>query len=71
MLFSAAQRRLSTPVRTLRRRVARLEGRMVMNDGRVVAVDEAMLREAPETALRILAVALGLLAGGLVAARLL
>lgn len=71
MLFSAAQRRLSTPVRSLRRRVAHLEGRIQMMDGREVAIDEAMLREAPEAALRIISVALALLAGGLVAARLL
>jgi hypothetical protein len=71
LLFSAAQRRLSTPVRHLRRRVARLEGRMQLVDGREVAVDEAMLRDAPEAALRAMAFALALLAGGLVAARLL
>jgi hypothetical protein len=70
LLLSAAQRRLSTPVRTLRRRVSGLEGRMQLRDGREVPIDEAMLREAPEAALRILAVAIALLAAGLVAARL-
>lgn len=71
MLLSAAQRRLSTPVRHLRRRVARLEGRMRLRDGREISVDEAMFRGAPEAALRVLAVAMALLAGGLVTARLL
>jgi hypothetical protein len=70
LLLSAAQRRLSTPVRNLRRRVTSVEGRLRLADGREVAVDEAMLREAPEAALRILAVALTLLGFGLVAARL-
>jgi hypothetical protein len=70
LLLSAAQRRLSTPVRNLRRRVTALEGRMRLADGREVALDEAMLREAPEAALRALAVAMVLLAAGLVAARL-
>jgi hypothetical protein len=71
LLFSAAQRKLSTPVRHLRRNVTRVEGRMRLADGREMVVDEAMLREAPEAALRIVAIALALLAGGLVAARLL
>jgi hypothetical protein len=70
LLFSAAQRRLSTPVRNLRRRVTAIEGRMRLADGREVPVDEAMLREAPEAALRAVAFGMGLLAGGLVAARL-
>jgi hypothetical protein len=70
LLLSAAQRRLSTPVRTLRRRVTALEGHMRLADGREVAVDEAMLREAPEAALRAIAVAMVLLATGLVAAKM-
>jgi hypothetical protein len=70
MLLSAAQRRLSTPVRRLRRTVDRLEGRMRLHDGTEVPVDEGMLRAAPEAALRAMAAALPLLAAGLVAARL-
>jgi hypothetical protein len=70
LLLSAAQRRLSTPARILRRRVSGLEGRMRLRDGREVPIDEAMLRGAPEAALRILAVAMAVLAAGLVAARL-
>jgi hypothetical protein len=71
LFFSAAQRRLSTPVRRLRRSVVALEGRMVLRDGTEMAIDEAMLRATPEAALRILSLALPLLAGGMVAARLL
>jgi hypothetical protein len=70
LLLSAVQRRLSTPVRNLRRRVIALEGRMRLADGREVAVDESLLREAPEAALRAMAVAMVLLATGLVAAKL-
>jgi hypothetical protein len=71
LFLSAAQRRLSTPVRRLRRSVQTLEGRMVLRDGSEIPVDEAMLRSTPEAALRILSLAVPLLAGGLVAARLL
>jgi hypothetical protein len=70
LLLSAVQRRLSTPVRSPRRRVASLEGRMRLRDGTEVEINEAMLRAAPEAALRAMAVALSLLAAGLVAARL-
>ena len=70
LLLSTAQRRLSTPVRRLRRGVTRVEGRMQLADGRELTIDESTLREAPEGALRVLALALSLLAGGLVAARL-
>ena len=70
LLLSIAQRRLSTPVRRLRRGVTRMEGRMRLADGTEVPVDESMLREGPEGALRALALALAVLAGGLVAARL-
>src|SRR2546426_8950722 len=70
LLLSIAQRRLSTPVRRLRRTVTHVEGRMRLADGREVPVNESTLREAPEAALRALALALAVLAGGLVAARL-
>lgn len=68
--LSAAQRRLSTPVRALRRRVAAVEGRMVFADGTETNVDEGTLRAAPESALRSLSIALPLLAAGAVTARL-
>jgi hypothetical protein len=70
LLLSVAQRRLSTPVRNLRRRVALVEGRMTLRDGREVAVTEAMLRAAPEGALRVLSLALSSLAAGLVFGRI-
>jgi hypothetical protein len=70
LLLSVAQRRLSTPVRNLRRRVTRVEGRMVLGDGREVALTEGALRAAPEAALRVVSVALAALAAGLVFGRL-
>jgi hypothetical protein len=71
LFLSAAQRRLSTPVRRLRRQVAFLDGRMVMRDGTEIPLEDAHLRQAPESALRALTAAMVLLSGGLVAARLL
>ncbi len=68
--LSAGQRALSTPVRRLRRRVVRVQGEIEMADGSVEPLDEAALRAAPEAALRVLALAVSLLAVGLVAARL-
>lgn len=70
LFLSVAQRRLSTPVRRLRRGVVALEGRMVLRDGTDAPVNEAMLRAGPEAALRAMAVAIALLASGLVTARL-
>ena len=70
LLLSIAQRRLSTPVRRLRRTVRDVEGRIHLADGGEVPVNEFTLREAPEAALRALALALAVLAGGLVASRL-
>jgi len=70
LLLSSAQRRLSTPVRELRRRVDRVEGRIVMDDGSERAVDATTLRSAPEAALRAMAFGIMALAAGLVIARL-
>ncbi len=42
----------------------------MLEDGSEIALDEAALRAVPEAALRGLALGLALLAGGLVAARL-
>ena len=67
---SAAQRVLSTPVRELRRNVGSVEGRMRLRDGTDVPIDAATLRAAPERALRLLSVALPLLAVALVVSRL-
>jgi hypothetical protein len=70
-LLSSAQRRLSTPVRRLRRRAVLVEGRVVLRDGTEAPVDEGTLREPLEAALRALALAVPALAAALVAARLL
>jgi hypothetical protein len=70
LVLSAAQRRLSTPVRRLRRTVLALEGRMRLEDGTEVPLDESVLRHAPEAALRAMAAGIVLLAIGMVGARL-
>jgi hypothetical protein len=70
LLLSSAQRRLSTPVRELRRRVAAVEGRIVYHDGTELPVDRAALQAAPETALRAMSYGIMALAAGLVVARL-
>jgi hypothetical protein len=68
--LSAAQRALSTPVRRLRRRVAAVEGTLTLRDGSTEVVDSGSLRAAPEAALKLLSVAVPLLALGAVLARL-
>ena len=69
--LSAAQRALSTPVRRLRRHVADVRGEMILGDGIREPVDASTLREAPESGLRLMSLAVPLLAAGLLAARLL
>ena len=68
--LSIAQRRLSTPVRRLRRRTVSLSGRQQLADGSTVELDAATVAAPLEAALRACAVALVLLAAGLVIARL-
>jgi hypothetical protein len=68
--LSAAQRALSTPVRTLRRSVTSVSGELTMLDGSTRPLDAAVLREPAEGALRLLSVAVPLLAAGLLVARL-
>jgi hypothetical protein len=68
--LSIAQRRLSTPVRRLRRRTISLSGRQRLADGSTVELDAATVAAPLEAALRACAVALVLLAAGLVIARL-
>src|SRR5689334_2145889 len=68
--LSVAQRRLSTPVRELRRRTASVTGTQRLTDGTTVELDAARLAAPLDGALRACAVALVLLAAGLVAARL-
>jgi hypothetical protein len=68
-LASWAQRRLSTQVRLVRRRLARVEGHVELEGGAVLPVDAALLARAPETALQALAGAVVLLAAALLLAR--
>ena len=68
--LSLAQRRLSTPVRELRRRTEELEGRQRLADGTVRPLTVRRLAAPLDGALRALSLAMVLLALGLVAARL-
>ena len=68
--LSLAQRALSTPARTLRRRVTRITGTLEYQDGTTARIDASHLRAAPEKALKAMSVALPLLAVGLIALRL-
>ena len=67
-LISAAQRRLSTPVRRIRRRVTAVSGQIAEGDVSE-PITEATLTEAPEGALRLLWIAMVALAIGLVITR--
>jgi hypothetical protein len=67
--FSLAQRSLSTPARTLRRRVARLDGSATMEDGSVRELNVPVLLEPLERALSSLSWATVALALALVADR--
>jgi hypothetical protein len=66
-LLSAAQRRLSTPVRRLRRNTAEVTGQQRLRDGEVLELTRASLSEPLEGALRALWIALVLLAAGMIA----
>src|SRR6266516_1678878 len=66
--ISAGQRVLSTPVRRLRRHVASVGGTMTLHDGTTEPFDAAVLRAAPEGALRLLSLAMPLLALAMVVA---
>jgi hypothetical protein len=68
--LSMVQRRLSTPARLLRRRATEVTGRVVLDDGSEIALDERTLRRLPESVLRALTLAVVLLALGLVLLRL-
>jgi hypothetical protein len=69
-LLSVAQRRLSTPVRELRRRTVEVTGKQRLADGRVIELSKPQLMAPLEGALSALWLALVLLAAGLVAVRL-
>jgi len=70
LALSAAQRRLSTPARTLRRRSVRVEGSITLADGEVTAVDQRSLLAPLEGALRAMSWAIVLLAASLAIARM-
>ena len=69
-LLSHAQRLLSTPVRHVRRRVARVTGEVELRDGTLEPVTAATITAAPEAALKTLAAATVALAVALVVLRL-
>jgi hypothetical protein len=69
-LLSAAQRRLSTPARELRRRTASVSGEQRLTSGEVIELSRDRLSDPLEGALSALWLALVLLAAGLVAVRL-
>ena len=69
-MLSVAQRRLSTPVRELRRRTVSVRGSQQLADGTTIELDTARLAAPLDGALQACALALVLLASGLVIARL-
>jgi hypothetical protein len=70
LMLSAAQRRLSTPVRELRRQTESVSGKQLLKSGRVVELDAARIAAPMEGALMAYALGMVLLATGLVVARL-
>jgi hypothetical protein len=70
LMLSVAQRRLSTPVRELRRRTVSLRGEQQLIGGQAVEIDAASVAAPMEGALMASAAGLVLLATGLVVGRL-
>ena len=68
--LSVAQRRLSSPVRELRRRTASVEGEQLLDDGTAIPLTVERLARRLDGALRALSWAITALAVGLVAVRL-
>jgi hypothetical protein len=68
-LFSLAQRRLSTPVRLVRRRVRRLSGSMELDGGETLPITPELLTRGSEEVLRLLTAAVVVLAVALVLLR--
>ncbi|MGH3009224.1 MAG: hypothetical protein ACRDLM_07455 [Gaiellaceae bacterium] len=66
---SWVQRRLSTPVRLVRRRVVAIDGEMQLDDGSRVRLDGDSLAGAAEASLQALAMAVVLIAAALLLAR--
>jgi hypothetical protein len=69
-MLSLAQRRLSTPARELHRRTASVTGRQQLTDGTAIDLDAARVAAPLDGALAACALAVVLLAVGLVVARL-
>ncbi len=69
-VLSAAQRQLSTTVRRLRRHALQVRGEIVLDDGTTTPLGVEHLRETPEAALRLLSIAVPLLALALVISRI-
>jgi hypothetical protein len=65
LMSSLAQRRLSTQVRLVRRRVESVTGEVRLRDGSRLPVDAELLARAPEAALQALAAGMALLAAAL------
>jgi len=70
LALSAAQRQLSTPARTIRRRTAHVDGTLTLATGEIRKIDSAMLLAPLEHALRAMSWAIVLLAASLAVARL-
>ena len=68
--LSSAQRSLSTPARTLRRRVATVDGNITHNDGRTIPLSVAVLLAPLEAALKATAWGVTALAAALVVYRM-
>jgi hypothetical protein len=69
LMLSAAQRRLSTPVRELRRRTVSVRGEQQLMNGRTVELNGARIAAPMEGALMACSVGMVLLAAGMVMAR--
>jgi hypothetical protein len=70
LALSTAQRALSTPARSLRRRTTGVQGSITLASGEVTAIDQALLLAPLEQALRAMSWAIVLLAAALAVARL-
>jgi hypothetical protein len=68
--LSAAQRRLSTPARLIRRRATAVDGRITLRDGEVIQLDERTLLAPLERTLHAMSWGVVLLAASLAVARL-
>jgi len=68
-LLSLAQRRLSTPVRRIRRKAEEVSGSVRYRDGTVEEIDAARLIGAPESALRLIWLAIAAISIGTLLAR--